>query len=149
MEPGRSLRRSGARERLLPTLGNFAAPGTLNGMRWRFADPRTRHYLIAGIILLAGLIGAVVIYLRAGSAPDTLLEFSPETSKKYLRDLQLYGGTANVLAVQFQTWFDGLWHGRSLAYTVAVISVVASLGYVFFTVVLPPYRDPAAPEDRR
>ena len=117
-------------------------------MRTRFADPRTRHYLIAATILLAGLIGAVVIYLRAGSAPDTLLEFSPETSKKYLRDLEFYGGTANVLAVQFQTWFDGLWHGRSLAYTVAVISVVASLGYVFFAVVLPPYRDPHAPEDQ-
>jgi hypothetical protein len=117
-------------------------------MRWRFADPRTRHYLIAAIILLAGLIGAIVIYLRAGNAPDILLEFSPETSKKYLRDLELYGGTANVLAVQFQTWFDGLWHGRSLAYTVAVISAVTSLGYVFFAVVLPPYRDPNTPEDQ-
>ncbi len=117
-------------------------------MRTRFADPRTRHYLIAAIILLAGLIAAVVISLRAGSAPETLLELSPETSKKFLRDLELYGGTANVLAVQFQTWFDGLWHGRSLAYTVAVISVVASLGYVFFTVVLPPYRDPNTPEDQ-
>jgi hypothetical protein len=118
-------------------------------MRSRFVDPRTHHYLIAAIILLAGLIGAIVIYLRAGSAPDTLLELSPETSKKYLRDLELYGGTANVLAVQFQTWFDSLWHGRSLAYTVAVISAVASLGYVFFAAVLPPYRDPTAPEDRR
>ncbi len=118
-------------------------------MRWRFPDPRTRHYLLAAAILLAGLITAVVIYLRAGSAPETLLELSPETSKKYLRDLELYGGTANVLAVQFQTWFDGLWHGRRLAYTVAVISALTSLGYVFFAVVLPPYRDPDAPEDRR
>ena len=115
----------------------------------RLADPRTRHYLVAAAILLAGLIGAIVIYLRAGSAPGALMEFSPETSKKYLRDLELYGGTANVLAVQFQTWFAGLWRGRALAYTVAVLSALASLGYVFFAVVLPPLRDPDAPEDRR
>ncbi len=118
-------------------------------MQRSFADPRTRHYLIAGTVLLAGLIGAIVIYLRAGSAPATLLELSPETSKKYLRDLELYGGTANVLAVQLQAWFDGLWHGRRLAYTVAVLSAVTSLGYVFFAVVLPPLRDPDTPEDQR
>ena len=118
-------------------------------MRWRLADPRRLHYLVAATILLAGLITAVVIYLRAGRAPDTLLELSPETSKRYLRDLELYGGTANVLAVQFQTWFDGLWHGRRLAYTVAVVSGLTSLGYVFFAVVLPPYHDPGAPEDQR
>lgn len=118
-------------------------------MERRFADPRTRHYLIAAIILFAGLIGAIVIYLRAGLAPDTLMEFSPETSKKYLRDLELYGGTANVLAVQFQAWFAGLWRGRALAYTVAAISAITALGYVFFAVVLPPLRDPDAPEDQK
>jgi ABC-type dipeptide/oligopeptide/nickel transport system permease component len=117
-------------------------------MKSRFADPRTRHYLIAAIILLVGLTSATVIYLRAARTPDALLEFSPETSKKYLRDLELYGGTANVLAVQFQTWFTGLWHGRSLAYSVVVISTIASFGYVFFTVVLPPSHDPNEPDNR-
>lgn len=117
-------------------------------MKSRFTDPRTRHYLIAASILLAGLASAIVIYLRAGHTPDALLEFSPETSKKYLRDLELYGGTANVLAVQFQTWFEGLWHGRSLAYSVVVIAVVAAFGYVFFAVVLPPSRDPNGPDNQ-
>ena len=52
----------------------------------------------------------------------------PEDSKKYLRDMELYGGKANVLMDQFRRWFIGLWHGKSLAYTIAVISIFMSLG---------------------
>ncbi len=109
---------------------------------------RRRHVAIATLILAAGLVSSVAIYLHPGAESESLLDLSPETSKKYLRALELYGGTANVLAVRFQAWFAGLWHGRSLAYTVAVLSLVAALAYLFFTVVLPPYRDPAAPAGR-
>ena len=52
----------------------------------------------------------------------------PEDSKKYLRDLELYGGKANVLMDQFRRWFMGLWHGKSLAYTIAGITIFISLG---------------------
>jgi hypothetical protein len=55
----------------------------------------------------------------------------PEDSKKYLRDMELYGGKANVLTDEFRRWFIGLWHGESLAFTVACITIVISLG-VFF-----------------
>ena len=98
-----------------------------------------------------GLAAAVVIYVRATAAADTPIEFSPDTSKRYLRDLELYGGTANVLAVEAKTWWDGLWHGTALAYTVAALSLLAAIGYAFFTVVLPPYResDADANGDRR
>ncbi len=108
-------------------------------MRPVLADRRSRHLAIAAAILLAALVAAVVIYLRAASEPETLLELSPETSKKYLRDLETIGGTANVLAVETETWFAGLWHGRSLAWTVAVLGLLLALGYVFFAVILPPY----------
>jgi hypothetical protein len=106
-------------------------------MTWNFTEPRKRPYLTAAIILLIGLGSAIVIYLTAEVVPNTPLEFSPDSSKKYLRDLQLYGGTANVLAVELMDWFNGLWHGRSLAFTVAVIAVAVCLGYLFFAVRLP------------
>ena len=109
---------------------------------------RKRHVVIALLILAAGLVSSVAIYLHPGAEPESLLDFSPETSKKYLRALELYGGTANVLAVRFQAWFAVLWRGRSLAYTMAALSLVAALAYVFFTVVLPPYRDPGTPDER-
>jgi hypothetical protein len=106
-------------------------------MKWVLAEPRNRPYLVAAVILAVGFVAAVVIYLTAAAAPDELLELSADTSKKYLRDLQLYGGTANVLAVELMTWFKGLWHGRSLAFTVAVITVAVCLGYLFLAVRLP------------
>jgi len=109
-------------------------------------DHRRRHLSVAAAILLAGLVAATFIYLRAGGGAEALLELSPETSKKYLRDLEMYGGTANVLAVEFSAWFAGLWHGRRLAYTTATLSFLGSLAYLFFTLVLPPYEDPGEPE---
>lgn len=116
-------------------------------MTWRAAEPRNRPFLIASLILLAGFGSAVVIYATAATAPDRLLEFSADSSKKYLRDLQLYGGTANVLAVELTDWFKGLWHGRSLAFTVAAITVVGCLGYLFFAVLLPRYASEETPGD--
>ncbi len=113
-------------------------------MIWRLAQPRSRPRLIASLILLIGFGSATVIYLTASAAPGTLLEFSADSSKKYLRDLQLYGGTENVLAVELMDWFMGLWHGKTLGFTVAVITVAVCLGYLFFAVLLPRYADEEA-----
>jgi len=40
---------------------------------------------------------------------------------------------ANVLSAEFQDWFAGLWHGQTLAYTVAALTVALTLGFRFFT----------------
>ncbi len=111
-------------------------------MRGWLADSRRRHGLVAAAILMGGLVAAVAVYITADAAPADLPELSPDTSKKYLRDLELYGGTANVLAVQLETWLQSLWRGRRLAYTVAAISLAVALGYFFFTVALPPCEGP-------
>ena len=84
-----------------------------------------RHLrFVAGAILVVGLAGAVLIYLGAASLPAGSLGYDPEQSKQYLRTMELYGGKANVLAAELRTWFDGLWHGTRLAYTVACASVL-------------------------
>jgi len=115
-------------------------------MRSALCNPRTRHLAIAAAIVVAGLASAAAIFIRAaGGSPEALLELSPDTSKKYLRDLEMYGGTANVLAVEFSAWFGSLWHGRRLAYTVATLSLLGALAYVFFTLVLPPGENGEAP----
>lgn len=110
-------------------------------MKREITNPQTRLYLITAIILIAGLGSAVLIYLRAGDDSQGVLGYeasgghvypiSPEDSKMYMHDLELYGGKLNVLADQFTRWFAGLWHGRSLAFTVACITVVISLGFFF------------------
>jgi hypothetical protein len=101
------------------------------------SGPRKRFYLVAAIILLIGLGSSVLIYFTAGSQEGRVLGYEmrggsiypviPEDSKKYRHDLEVYGGKANVLADEFIGWFDGLWHGKALAFTVTFIAVFVSL----------------------
>jgi hypothetical protein len=100
---------------------------------------RKSLYLVAAVILLVGLGSAVLIYLTAEGYSERVLGYemvggsvypvTPEDSKKYMHDLELYGGKANVLADQFISWFDRLWRGKSLAFTVACITLFVSLGF--------------------
>lgn len=98
---------------------------------------RTLLYLISAIILLVGLTGALSIYLASAGPPDGLQMPGLENSKAYLREVEVYGGTANVLATEFMQWFDGLWHGQQLAYTVACIAIFISFCFAFVAYRLP------------
>jgi len=101
------------------------------------------RHLITSIILLIGLGSAILIYHGAQNSPEGVLGYSveggeafpvtPETSKAYSHDLELYGGKMNLLADEFRRWFAGLWHGRSLACTVAVLTLL--LAAIFFLAV--------------
>jgi hypothetical protein len=62
---------------------------------------------------------------------------TPDNSKMYEHNLELFGGKAAVLANEFRYWFVGLWHGKSLAVTVACITIVVSLGVFFVANHLP------------
>src|ERR1039457_2272216 len=94
-----------------------------------------RVRLVTRAILAVGFAAAVVIYFVNAAPPASGYEL--EDSKKYLREMEVYGGKANVLAAEIRHWFDGLWHGRSLAFTVALISVFLALAYNFFATPLP------------
>lgn len=48
-------------------------------------------------------------------------------SKKYRLQLEKIGGKYAVVAAEMSEWFDGLWHGRNLAWTIASLTVGASL----------------------
>lgn len=97
-------------------------------MKW-INNPQQRLYLAGAVVLLTGLVISVIIYLSA--APDSGFSLEPENSRQYLRDLELYGGKANLLADEFLHWFAGLWQGEALAYTIGCISVLVS-SVVFF-----------------
>jgi hypothetical protein len=91
------------------------------------AERRVRF--VTGAILLAGAIAALAIFVANGSETE---EFRLERSKQVAHDMEVYGGRANVLADDFRVWFAGLWRGRSLAGTVAVLTVLTALVYRFF-----------------
>ncbi len=100
-------------------------------MKLNMANPQMRLYLIAAIILVVGLGSSILIYLTAADVSDTVLGYEVVESKKYMHELELYGGKANVLAAEFMQWFDGLWHGKTLAYTVGFITVFITVGLFF------------------
>jgi len=110
-------------------------------MKWKSTNLHTRLYLITAIILLVGLGSAILLYLTAGNDSVGVLGYEiiggqvyqvlPEDSKTYTHDLELYGGKMNVLTDKFTRWFAGLWHGKSLASTVACITLFISLGFFF------------------
>ena len=104
-------------------------------MKWKITNLQKHLYLIAAIILLVGICGVILIYLTAENDSDSVLGY--ENSKRYIHDLELYGGKANVLANEFEHWFVGLWHGKSLAFTVACITIFVSFGFFFVAKHLP------------
>jgi hypothetical protein len=85
-----------------------------------------RLYTAAILVLVAGLAGALYLYLTAGDDADIAMQ-QIAGSKMYVRQIQLYGGKASVLFDEFSRWFAGLWEGRKLAVTIAWISAFASL----------------------
>jgi multisubunit Na+/H+ antiporter MnhB subunit len=96
-------------------------------MGWNGFSRRTRIDLIRAI-LLVGLGSALAIWLTAAPPAADSLGDPLATSKVYRRALEMYGGTANVVAAEITDWFRGLWHGRGLAGTVAALSLAAALG---------------------
>lgn len=110
-------------------------------MKWKSADLRIYINLISAIILLVGLSTAIFIYQTADDDSSgalgyqiiggTIYPIMPENTKIYRHDLEVYGGKAAVLADEFRRWFIGLWHGRSLAFTIAVITIFVSFAGFF------------------
>ena len=96
-------------------------------------------------ILMVGFGCALAIYLTASATPDGPLGSDPNDSKRYLRDMEMYGGKANLIASQFREGLAGLFQGRPLAFTVAFLAVLLAFAVWFFGTPLPP--DPP-PGDR-
>jgi len=108
---------------------------------------RQKMNRISGGLLLVGLGAALVIFLVAQPVVVDPLLGDPMSNKKYLRELRVMGGQGNVLAAEFQDWFAGLWEGRELADTVAVLTIGVVL--VFRFVATHPGVPPAAAQDEK
>ena len=94
--------------------------------------------LLGLLILLVGFGSAVVIWQAQdrmdrqrgdGGTTDTSgAPLAPEDSRRYTHDMEQYYGKTGLLADEWTRWFEGLLHGKSLAKTIAVLSLVAASG---------------------
>lgn len=100
-------------------------------MKWGLT-PQARIRAGTRAILALGFAAAVAIYLTARPPTGNPLGYDPLENKAYVHDLEVFGGKANVLVAEFRDWFASLWHGRPLAFTVAVIAVLAAGAFRFF-----------------
>jgi hypothetical protein len=82
-------------------------------------------------LLAIGLGGAVMIYLLVTPRAANPLGFEPEDSKKYLRDMEVFGGKVNVLASQIRATWNELWYGHHLAFTVAGLCLFLAFAFWF------------------
>jgi len=89
---------------------------------------RTRLYAVALFVLAIGLGAGGAIYASAEDEAENAAMQELLWSKRYNRDLQHFGGKAAVLFDEFNRWFAGLWHGKSLGVTIVWLSVCASGG---------------------
>jgi hypothetical protein len=97
------------------------------GAARRDAVLRRRLRLAGAAILLAGLLAAVLVNRTAAPDDEQALEARLNYTKRYEYQMELMGGKANILATEFREWFLGLWHGKRLARTLAVLSVGGGL----------------------
>lgn len=112
---------------------------------------KARLNLAALVILAVGLCAALLIYQFAEDAPEsgvtyivvdgTAYPVAPQLSKRYVRDLEQFGGKASVLFDEFGRWFGALWHGKTLGITVGCVSVLVALGVFLFAGYALPDRD--------
>ena len=114
-------------------------------------DPR-RLRLLSYVIFTLGIGIAIFLYMTAFPTLPHPLGYDPFASKKYLRELELYGGKINVLAVEFYQWLASLWRGKSLAYTIALLTIILSsllwfIGYYSASPLETHSEKPPAPSD--
>jgi len=110
---------------------------------------RKRLYAACALVLAAGLACAGWIWVKAGDGTDLSGAYqivvvdgvprpiAPNESKMYQRDLQRYGGKMALIFDDINRWWSGLWHGRSLALTVASIAVFVGFALYFVALALP------------
>lgn len=94
-------------------------------------QPALTRYFSSVIFLLLGLALSTFAYISAEDVTDSTLVYEVEDSRKYLHDMELFGGKMNVLAMEFTNWFNSLWHGKSLAYTIGCITILVFILLVF------------------
>jgi hypothetical protein len=94
-------------------------------------SPWQKRWYLAGTGVLAGALIAAALIFASAAPPDDAVSFYSAVDPRYQIELQRIGGNAAVLMAQLHQWFDGLWHGRALAGTVAVLGIAVA-GACFF-----------------
>jgi hypothetical protein len=95
--------------------------------------------LVGVVVLVSGLSGAASIWLdqdridrqQAAQGTNAADAFSPEDSRRYTHDVELYYGQTGLLMDKWKRWFDDMTHGKLLARNLAITSVLMAGGLFY------------------
>ena len=114
---------------------------------------RRRLNLAALVVLALGLALALLLHAVSEDAPspsasyviagDQVHAVPAHASKRYVSQLERFGGKAAVLFDEWIDWMASLVHGRRLAWTIGVLSVLAALGLHAFALYFTPPDPPS------
>jgi hypothetical protein len=108
------------------------------GGKQRLTGAQVRLYVAGYLILIAGTIGSAWVYrVAVVDEMQDALAAQARNTKDYQGQMEYIGGKANVLGSEMTSWFVGLWHGRNLAYTLAVLTLAAALLCFYIAFALP------------
>ena len=105
---------------------------------------RTKINRTSLLLLGVGFGCALVIYFTAKPEAVDPMVGGMLSRKKYLHELRVIGGNANVMLAEFTDWFRSRWQGKTLAGTVAVITVVITMMFRWVAARPDIYTSPAA-----
>ena len=89
--------------------------------------PHQRVRLAGWIVLVVGWIAAAAVYLSART-DEAGGDLGDLARQREMQQLERLGGRASVQATRLDDWLSSLWHGRRLAGTLAVLSLVVAAG---------------------
>jgi hypothetical protein len=109
---------------------------------------KARLYFSCAVILVLGLFSSLLVYFTAEEVVERGVSYvivngeaypiAPNQSKRYIRDLERFGGKAAVLFDEFNRWFDARWQGKALGVTIGCLSLIVALALFLFARWLPP-----------
>jgi hypothetical protein len=121
-----------------PTTGNPEAPPPRDHLH-SYARVEKALRWAAAVVLVSGLISSVLIWRaqdrlerqrRGSRAAEVEAQVSPLENRKQLWQMEYYGGKGVVFLEEVKGWF----HGKPLARTVAIASVITAAGLFLVTV---------------
>jgi hypothetical protein len=110
-------------------------------LAWLPSTPTARRrcaFNLVGVLLLAAGLGSAAHIWRAQDRMDrqaaaqessgTLAPLSPEDSRKYSRQMEIYSGKTGLLMEKWTRWLGEWAHGKPLAKVIAALSLLAAGG---------------------
>lgn len=86
-----------------------------------------RIRLLTAGILAAGLGAAAILYVRAARAAQAApFDLEPQDSKSYLRQMEVVGGKANLVASDLRHGIAAAFQGTNLAWTLGILTLLTA-----------------------